>query len=524
MNRVRRASSGTLVSAGSPFAPVVARVRQNAGFVALVLFVFAVYAFYVSAGTDPWPVYGVYHDLQADGFLRGQLSLPLEPAPELLKAKNPYDSVNMRYWSLDASYYKGKYYIYWGPVPALVQAAAKWLWHVRKPVGDQYVTLFFLCVGFLCGALVIRRMARRLFPGLPRWLLVAGVLAFAFANPTPHAAATASTYHAAIVAGQAWLVAGLVFAFDAVWHAGSPRATNWRLLAAGVCWALAIGSRVTLGLPVACLIPITAVAEAFASERRWLRSIVVMLWLGVPVALASAGLLFYNYLRFDHFLEFGSKLQLSGFPLLRVAPAYMPVNLYSYALRPWATSCQFPFLFQEWRAEASFPKFLLPLPAGYLSPEPVVGFMVAVPLCWLTPLAFVWAPRLREPVTRRTRAYLFCLLSFTALATVSGLVALGVYGSTMRYLSDTAYGLVLLSLLAAFGLRMHPLARHARRPVAVGVGALAAVTVAGGLLLGYQGYNGHFHRYNAELDRALVKALSFCGASKPVVPHFLPDG
>ncbi len=67
-----------------------------------------VYQFVVKAGTDGFPVYGTYHDLLADGFLSGQLSLPLAPAPELLSAKDPYDYANIQYWSLDASYYHGK--------------------------------------------------------------------------------------------------------------------------------------------------------------------------------------------------------------------------------------------------------------------------------------------------------------------------------------------------------------------------------------------------------------------------------
>jgi hypothetical protein len=496
----------------------LARLRAELGLAALLLGVFVAYWFLVSAGTDPWPVYGVYHDLQADGFLKGQLNLALDPAPELVRATNPYDPVNMKYWALDASYFKGKYYMYWGPVPALVQAAAKLVFGIRRPLGDQYLTLFFLCLGFWCGALVIRRVARRFFPALPRWLVVAGMLVFAFANPTPHAATTASTYHTAIVAGQAWLVAGLLCAFDAVWHAGTERARGLRLWLAGTCWALAIASRVTLAPAIALLILVTAWSCGLASERRFRRAFVVAFVLGVPVAVASAALLLFNYLRFHDWLEFGSKIQVSGFPTFRFALAYVPLNLYSYSLRSWLTSCEFPFLFQEWNAALEFPKFMLPIPAGYISPEPVVGFLVGMPITWLAPLAFVFAPGRRAGVTQRTRSYLFCLLSF---AVIASLVGLGVYGATMRYLSDIAFGLVLLSLLGVFGLRAHPLARYAVWPISSVVAVLAGATVAIGLLLGYQGYNGHFHHYNPRLDGKLVKALSVCGKDSPRLPLWM---
>jgi hypothetical protein len=502
---------------------VLRQLGQQLGAAALVLGVFVAYWFLVSAGTDPWPVYGVYHDLQADGFLKGQLNLALEPEPELVRATNPYDPVNMKYWALDASYFKGKYYMYWGPVPALVQAAAKLVFRIRRPLGDQYLTLFFLCLGFFCGALLIRRLARRLFPGVPRWLVVMGTLAFAFANPTPHAATTASTYHTAIVAGQAWLIAGLLCAFDAVWHAGTERARSLRLWLAGTCWALAIGSRITLAPAIGLLILITAWTCGLASEQRFRRAFGAVLVLVVPVAGASAALLLFNYLRFHAWLEFGSNIQVSGFPTFRFALGYVPLNLYAYSLRSWLTSCEFPFLFQEWNAPLEFPKFMLPVPPGYMSPEPVVGFLVAMPMTWLAPLAFVFAPGRRAGVTQRTRSYLFCLLSFAVIASVTGFVGLGVYGATMRYLSDIAFGLVLLSLLGTFGLRAHPLARHASRLISFTLTVPLVATVVVGLLLGYQGYNGHFHHYNPDLDRALVKMLSVCDAHSTRLPRSMAE-
>jgi hypothetical protein len=35
-----------------------------------------------------------------------------------------------------------------------------------------------------------------------------------------------------------------------------------------------------------------------------------------------------------------------------------------------------------------------------------------------------------------------------------------------------------------------------------------------GLLLGYQGYNEHFPRFNPALDARQVKSLSLCGPSR----------
>src|SRR4051812_16945721 len=57
-----------------------------------------VYCIWSSAGNfQQWPVYSTVFDLLGEGFRRGHLYLPIDPAPELLAAANPYDRVNGRY-------------------------------------------------------------------------------------------------------------------------------------------------------------------------------------------------------------------------------------------------------------------------------------------------------------------------------------------------------------------------------------------------------------------------------------------
>jgi hypothetical protein len=500
----------------------LARAARRLPFWLCLLGVCWVYHFIVAAGTNTPPVYGVYHDLLADGFLNGTLSIPLEPAPALLKAKDPYDYANVNLWSLDASYYKGKYYIYWGPVPALCMAAYKLVFNVRRALGDHYLTLAFHCLALVCGALVIERMLVRLFASKSRWLLALGIAAFAFANPTPHSASTASTYHTAIIAAQAWLIAGFLVAFDAVWHARTGAARAWRLPVAGTLWALALGSRVTTLPAIALLVLLTALALAWLEPRRLRAVIVNLLALGLPLAFMGGALLLYNKLRFDDWLEFGSNIQLSGFPRFRLSSVYVLPNLYSYMFRGWWSDCSFPYLYQIWNpGSGAFPPWFVELPHDYQAIEPIVGWALAVPLAWVFPLGLVFAPW-RAPLARqRARGFVFCALGFGVLASVTGVVGLGLYGGTMRYLSDITFGLVLLALLGGYALRFHRFGLAAPRLVSSVLAALTVVTVCIGLLLGYQGYNSHFQRYNPALDKKIVKALSLCGERVPTRPSWM---
>jgi hypothetical protein len=488
----------------------MARAFRRVWFFAPLLAVCWLYTFIGSAGMPDWPVYGVYHDLQADGFLKGHLSLPITPDPHLVQAKNPYDYSNVNYWWLDATYYRGKYFIYWGPVPALVQAAAKWILDIRRGLGDQYLAVFFHCLTFWCGALLVERLVTRLFSSRARYFVVLGTLVFALANPFPHGVATASTYQTAIIAAQAWLCLGLIYAFDAVWHAASPAERWWRMALVGVNFALALGSRVSVAPAIALLVPLTALAEAWPHARRFRRFIVDALLLGLPLVAAGLGLLAFNKLRFDNWLEFGSKIQLSAYPI-RFSSAWVLGNLYAYSFRPWALSCEFPYLDQVWRmGAAAFPRWF-PLPPDYQVLEPVVGWALAIPLTWLAPFALAFAPRPWRALGRRDRTYLFCFVAFAVLASATGAVTLFVYGATMRYLNDVTSGLVLLAVLGALALRYHRWGLAAPKSISGIISVLALATMMIGLLLGYQGYNRHFHAYNPALDRKLVKTLSMCG-------------
>jgi len=492
----------------------------------VLLGVFVVYFYFVSAGgLREWPVYGSYLDWQADAFRAGHLYLGHEPAPELVRAADPYDRVNSRYWALDLSYFRGRYYCYWGPMPALVQAAAKALLGIKKTIGDAYIGLFSACLTTLGGALIIERMGRRLFGATPRIALIFGILAFAFANPMLHNVTTAGTYQSAILAGQAFLVPGVLFAFDAVWFAGTSQARRTRLVLAGACWGFATASRVTVLPAVAFLIAATAVIESWGWQLRWRKAFTNALLLGVPVAAVGVSLLLYNKLRFDDPLEFGLKLQLSGYPRLeKFDPRFTLPNLYSYALRPFFTSCQFPFLYQRWWIEwdKAFPAWIVRPAGNYNADEPVVGFLRAVPLTWCIGFAVLLVPRPLDLRLRHCRVYLWCLGSFAALASFTGLTALGVYATTMRYLSDVTPGLALLGLLGAFAVRASRLGRAVPKLTTGAIILLSSATVALGCVLGYQGYAGHFHKYNPELDSALVKSFSWCGKDDPEIPRFWP--
>ena len=300
------------------------------------------YVFFVSAGRfTHWPTTLSFLDDQAEGFRAGHLHFAIEPAAALLAKANPFDPAWRPLWYWDASLYGGHYYLYWGPVPALLLAGFKTVFRVHAHIGDQYVVFVLASLQALAGLVLIDRVQRRLFPELPAIFVVLAVAVFAFANPTPYNLARGAVYEAAIVGGHAFLIGGLVFAFDALSALGRQRS---RLALAGTCWVLAIGCRASIAPAVALLVALTCWLIAPRAAGRWRLRAAALRWLGAPIAAGVALLLTYNKLRFDAWLDFGRHYQLTWIAF-GSSPTYLPANVWSYAFRPGALRCTFPYLF-----------------------------------------------------------------------------------------------------------------------------------------------------------------------------------
>ncbi|MEI9937233.1 MAG: hypothetical protein WDO69_08395 [Pseudomonadota bacterium] len=463
-----------------------------------------------------------YYDLLAEGFRQGHLYIPAAPSSELLAQANPYDPKHSRLWFWDMTLYGTHYYLYWGPVPALLQAAVKSALSIHGMVGDQYLVFTAFSLSAVFGGLLIERMARRLFDTVPRWLRAVMVLAFALANPAPHLLASGGVYQGSIGFGQAFALGGLVLAFDVV-CAAPLRGFDWRLPAAGTLWALAFGSRLSMLPSTTLLAFLTASTCAWATPMSLRSFVKYASWLAAPMVVGLGLLLVYNKLRFDNWLDMGVNNQLSGFKF-SFSKIYLLTNLYSYSLRPYVPDCHFPYAMAPWwLGTRAFPDEM-EVPAGYLINEPVVGWLRVVPITWLlvaVPAGVVQRFRLlrRRTASRngsqpaldtKPRAFLWCAACFCVLSSVNGAAVLGLYMSTMRYLADVTNGLVLLGVLGSFVICSWPSRRVSRRAVALACSVPALVTVVFGLLLGYQGYTGHFKTYNPKLNEKLVEILSVC--------------
>lgn len=244
-----------------------------------------------------------YYALLTDAFLAGQTSLLVQPSAQLLALPDPYDpAANGQFRLHDASLYHGKYYLYFGPAPAIV------LFLPYKVLTGSHlptrIAVALFCVGgFACSCALFFLLARREKWDIPRWLGSAAVLSLGTAPAVSFLLTHASFYEVAISAGYCFVMAGFLLTAHSLGQ-DLPRVSS--LVGAGLCFGLAVGCRPNYA-PLAILMVIL-VTFRIRSPRT-----LALAFVG-SVVLCGVFLAAYNYVRFQSPFEFGIRYQLLADP------------------------------------------------------------------------------------------------------------------------------------------------------------------------------------------------------------------
>ena len=437
------------------------------------------------------------YNLLVQGFRAGHLSVKKEVPPEFAQLADPYDPIaNARfkftYNMLDLSYYKGRFYLYFGVTPALIL-----FWPFVALTGQclphKDAVVIFCATGFLVSVGLLGALWRRYFAEVSVAVVAACALALGFGTGVPLLLSRSEVYEVAISCGYMLTMLALA----AIWCALHEPERRFGWLAAGsVAYGLAVGARPNLLFgAVILLVP---VVQAWRERRpeglprfTWLWGLMAAT---IPITLIGLGLMLYNFLRFDNAFEFGQHYQLSGgqqVTLQFFSLDYLWVNFRLYFLEPARWSAHFPFVH---RISA------LPLPAGQHSVDKPFGVLTNIPVVWLAlavPLAWWNRPGpagtiLRWFVTAVTLLFGICALT------------LGFFlGAVYRYEVDFLPALLLLAVVGIFGLERVLAGRPAwRRAVRWGWGLLLGFSLAFNLLACVENYaEAHLYMGNA-LSRA----------------------
>lgn len=490
-----------------PQSRFVAR-REGIGLVAILFFVGCLY-FYIGIP----PLYNVkfeadrfdYYNQLTDGFLSGRLGFKNDPPRELVALADPYDPVQRaaagNVGAHDATYYKGRYYLYFGVAPAITLFLPfKVLTGLHFP--QNLATVVFCFGGFLASLAFILGLRRRFFGGVGSGWVWCAAAVLGLGNLCLPMLARNSVWELPISSAYFFSMTGLALLLHS-------RSTNRRpllwLVAASAAFGLAIASRPHFIFGVLALLGLWGLSL----RRRWkiqgrgglqsiAREVPAVL---IPLGLIVGGLLIYNYQRFESPFEFGQKYQLAGNRQVDsqlLSFRFFPTNFYLNVVAPAQLGRYFPFI----HVVRGYPGTR---PVDYGGAENPYGVLVNLPITLVGVACAIlwWKNRRRWGGIADWIAILGCL-------TIPVFVAVMCFAwSANRYIVDFLPGLLLLTCVGIFTLReqlraMHVLVRRAGNSL---LWVICGVTIVFNLLLAVQ-HNDLFSQYRPVTYSALARVFN----------------
>lgn len=318
---------------------------------------------------------GGYYNFLARGFLSGHLYVPIEPAPQLLAAANPWDpAANNEHKIHDMAFYRGRYYLYHGAGPAIL-LFVPWRLAAGFDVPENFAVFLFCSGGLLFSCLLLLRIFE-LADVRPGPVLVAAIpLVLGLCQSVPYLLNRVKVYETAIAGGYFCLSAAFYLVARGL---GSARAAIW-FGGAGAMFGFAIACRPHLGLAGA----IALIGVAVHRRRLVSREVAA---LALPMAAIGLAVAAYNYARFGDPFEFGIRHLLSGLHQnrIRLQAANLLHGAYYFLACPPDSSAVFPWVHMKMCAppdEQFPPGYVIEATTGafFLAP-----FLPAV-LWWIRP-------------------------------------------------------------------------------------------------------------------------------------------
>jgi hypothetical protein len=376
-----------------------------------------------------------YYNLLVAGFRKGSLALDIEVPEQIKAAKDPIEIMEKSAGLAphDVSYYKGHYYTYYGVVPAVVL-----YWPFRVLTGRElplvFGTLMFAVGAFMVMAFLWLRIIRDHFPNAGMATRTAGIAALCLAGGQLVLARRVSIWEPSIEAGNFFLACMLASGYLAL---RSRKPWAW-LGACGLALGLAAGSRPTLVVAGFGIIPLVAAigwgagsGEKAAPRRRLLKAVLAA---GLPLAAIGAGLLAYNWARFDNPFELGLNYQFSTWNQVKkehFRASFIPFNAFLYLLASPQWGRYFPFVHP-----IAYPT----LPVGYYGYEYVYGALIICPVLW-------WITFVPALVRRADLVLRAVIATVLAVAVATTLVIFCFDTAAARYETDFLPWWVLLALV-----------------------------------------------------------------------------
>jgi hypothetical protein len=252
-----------------------------------------------------------YYGALTDAFISGQLNLKWTLDPRLLALDNPYAAQPDISRPHDASFYKGRIYLYYGPAP-VVLLFLPWRLITHTWLADRAGTIAFCFLGFSLAAILLKRIRDRFFSESAQFWLLLGVAVLGWGSPVFFLAEN-PTFYAVPPSAAFFCIMVVAFSTERVLVSTAVRPRRVWMALASLAFGLAVGCRANyiFGLPAFLAVGCYAVKGSGIDAKkrdRWALLAAAIL----PVCMMGLVLAAYNYCRFENPFEFGAHYQFTG--------------------------------------------------------------------------------------------------------------------------------------------------------------------------------------------------------------------
>ncbi len=390
----------------------------------------------------PWPHHNQYREL-TELLLSGETVLAEKPGEDLLQSANPYDTIRLQALSIDYkadyAYYNGNYYIYFGVVPALLLYIPCYL--LTGHHLPDYLAVW-ACVGMFAIMVfaLYREVIRRWFPKTPFIFYIMISVLTIFNGGYVCAIAQPSLYDVPIMMANMFIAAGLYFWLQGIRSEKGVLKQCLFFTTGSLSMALVAGCRPQMLLFSFLALPLFW--NSIFSERTLFSKTSVRQTIAIclPYLLVAAGIMYYNYIRFDSPFDFGAAYSLTsndmtrrGFNMERIV-----LGLYHFFFQLPIIDPVFPFVQRNEIRTIYMGKMTAEYTYG--------GLLSSNAFLWVLPTLFWLRNRLKE---KKLLAFTIISLGISIL-----LAALDVNfaGILQRYFSDLAFGSLIAAAIAWFAL------------------------------------------------------------------------
>lgn len=383
------------------------------------------------------------YEVLTDALLEGHLYLDLNVSETLKKMENPYDPVirqkmheeNQEEFYMDYAYFNGKYYCYFGVIPAILFFVPfKLLFNRHLPT--------WLCVS-VCGLLYcvvsyifIYLIAKKYFKRVSLGMYLLASACFVAMSSIVYLVFFGTVYSVPIITSLLFGIIGLSFWLSA----SNDGKISKKYLALGAMFiALIFGCRPQLAIILLFAFPIfwcEIKEKKFFSKKGMGNTLCVI----IPFLIVGFMIMYYNYVRFGNVADFGANYNLTGNDMTHrgIDMGRNWLGIFEYLFQPLNIASKFPYIQvigQNIQTDYQ----------GMVSQEPMFGGFL-----WFNPIMLLCGALYREKEKLKKKK----IKGFAVGALLSGiliiLLTIQMSGITERYMSDFGWLFGMTTVIAMF--------------------------------------------------------------------------